>query len=244
MDGVAWKRQTDYLKENRDRGTDNKVLGHLHGAEMSDRRSDWWRTGPARGYRERRKDDNGLTGGWDGRGFRGRGTRWGRCWEKKAKKERESRRSRRVEEEEEQREERKVYSLGQAVKTRAECITLMPWTGVTLSRDGAVRWKRKESGDKDRDGEEGEGRDGGARVDKGGRQEARMEGTKEGRKGRRKEASLWTLPTWPAYRGSGMVVEDLEACQNWWTIFSAMSLWENHTGKQYTFFLLLPSKLY
>lgn len=45
---------------------------------------------------------------------------------KKTKKERALRRRRRAEEEEEQGEERKVYSLGQAVKTGAECITLMP----------------------------------------------------------------------------------------------------------------------
>lgn len=137
---VSREKDWQTPKEKRDRWTAIKVLWHLHGEEKSDRMSGWWRTGPARGYREWRKDDNGLTAAWDGRGL---GRRRGRCWGKKAKKARELRRGRRVEEEEEHREERKVYSLGQAVKTGAECITLMPWTGVNLSREDAVGWKKR-----------------------------------------------------------------------------------------------------
>lgn len=61
--------------------------------------------------------------GEDGGGGR---EEWVGVEEIKARKWRELRRRRRVEEEKEQGEERKVHSLGQAVKTGAECITLMP----------------------------------------------------------------------------------------------------------------------
>lgn len=78
---------------------------------------------------------------------------------KKKQRERERRRNKRLGEEEEQGAERKVYSLGQAVKTGAECITLMPGTGVTLSSKDAVGerdGRREGNGGEDRGGEEGE----------------------------------------------------------------------------------------
>ena len=192
---VVWRQRRRggdrWTDRDGDRGTAIRVWD-ICMATREDRKSRWWMGGPTRGYRGRKGRWQRLDGSTRWRRKRGRRRGQGCDHSERVRVDQEGVRVEgelpfRQTEREKGRggggagEERKVYSLGQAVITGADCSLWrsdLAWPAV-LRTQGAAGWKEGERGDGD--GEGGKS------------------GMEEGRQTVRERRRLDFEPLWPAW---------------------------------------------